>query len=46
MADSKKSGSETSKGGKKSPQGAVSDATTEANIRPSTSSANIEPNKK
>jgi hypothetical protein len=46
MADSNKSGAETNKGGKKSPQGAVPDSTTEANIKPNRSAANIDPNKK
>ena len=47
MAGSKKSGTETSKGGgKKTTDGATTDATTEANIRPAASAANIDPNKK
>ena len=44
MADSNKSGTET-KAGKKSPQG-TAPGTTEANIRPKASAANINPNKK
>lgn len=46
MAGSKKK-TETSKGGgKKTTGGVTSDATTEANIRPAASAANIDPNKK
>jgi hypothetical protein len=46
MAGSKNTDTESSKGGKKSPAGAVPDATTQANIRPSKAAANIDPNKK